>query len=244
MPTEHEIIVFYPTRNETICMDEPNQALFDPTEYRMIDIGYTVTPGENPDRPFAIQKGILADGSYKYDILDTHSHVGSHVEASGHYFGHDDGTPIVDFPLSRFYGPGVLFAATETEITAETLSNAISDTIEPGDYVVARNDTPANLDKEDAYSADADAPAFTPEAAEWLRDQEITGVILGDVGLGRTVEDSNEFHEILMQDEVVFVEIVDNLHAITKDRFTIMALPYKVERLGSSFCRPVVIEKQ
>ncbi len=216
--------------------------LFDPTDYRMIDIGYTVVPGENPDRPFAIQKGILADGSYKYDILDTHSHVGSHVEASGHYFGHEEGTPIVDLPLSRFYGPGVLLSVTEFEITNETLEDSIGDTIEPRDYVVARNDTPANLSKEDAYSTDDDAPAFTPEAAEWLREQEIKGVILGDIGLGRKVEDSNEFHEILMQDEVVFVEFVDNLHEISKDRFTVLTLPYEVERLGSSFCRPVVIE--
>lgn len=225
-------------------MDAPTAALFDPADYRMIDIGYTVTPGENPDRPFAIQKGILADGSYKYDILDTHSHVGSHAEASGHYFGQETGTPIVDLPLSRFYGPGVLLSVTDVKITADTLSTAIGDTIEAGDYVVARNDTTADVTKEDAYSTDEDKPAFTPEAAEWLREKEIKGVILGDIGLGRTVEDSNEFHEILMQDEVVFVEFVDNLDAISKNRFTVLALPYKVERLGSSFCRPVIIEKR
>jgi kynurenine formamidase len=224
-------------------MGTSNDALFDPSEYRMIDIGYTVVPGENPDRPFAIQKGILADGSYKYDILDTHSHVGSHVEASGHYFGQEAGTPIVDLPLSRFYGPGVLLSVTEFEITADTLTNSIGDTIEPRDYVVARNDTEVNLRKEDAYLTD-DAPAFTPEAADWSREKEIKGVILGDIGLGRTVEDSNEFHEILMQDEVVFVEFVDNLHEISTDRFTVLTLPYKVERLGSSFCRPVIIEKR
>lgn len=222
----------------------PAESLFDPETYRMIDISYPVTPGENPDRPFAIQRGLLADGTYKYNVLETHSHVGTHVEGSGHYYGHEDGTPIVDYPLERFYGPGVLFSVTDPLITADACDQALTGTIREGDIVVARNDTGTDLAKADAYDEDVAAPAFTPDAAEWLASHRIKALVLGDLRLGESIDKSNTVHEILMDQDAVFVEIVDNLDAISQERFTVLALPYKVERLGSSFCRAVVIEKR
>lgn len=225
-------------------MPPSTEALFDSDTHRMIDISYTVTPGENPDRPFAIQRGLLADGTYKYNVLDTHSHVGTHVEGSGHYYGHEEGTPIVDYPLERFYGPGVLFSVTDPVISADSCERALAGTIHEGDIVVARNDTGTELAKAEAYNEDVEAPAFTPEAAEWLANHNIKALVLGDLRLGETIDKSNTVHEVLMDQGAVFVEIVDNLEAITRDRFTVLALPYKVERLGSSFCRAVVIEKR
>lgn len=219
-------------------------ALFDPDTHHMIDISYTVVPGENPDRPFAIQRGLLADGTYKYDILKTHSHVGTHVEGNGHYYGHEDGTPIGEYPLERFYGPGVLFPVTAPLITADVCEETLGGSIREGDIVVARNDTETELSKADAYAEDVDAPAFTPEGAAWLADHDIKALVIGDLRLGENVERSNTVHEVLMDNDTVFVEIVDNLDAISQDRFTVIALPYKVERLGSSFCRAVVIEER
>ena len=42
---------------------------FDLEKYEIIDISYTVIPGEDPDRPFAIQKALLQDLTFRYDIL-------------------------------------------------------------------------------------------------------------------------------------------------------------------------------
>lgn len=223
-------------------MPTPDGALFDAAEYRLIDISHTVEPGENPDRPFAIQRGLLADGTYKYDVLDTHSHVGTHVEGSGHYYGRETGTPIAEYPLDRFYGPGVLLPVTDAPITAELCERGLGDTMREGDIVVARNETGTELSKAEAYDADAAAPAFTPEAAEWLMDRGMKALVLGDLRLGEDIDRSNTVHEIMMDDGAVIVEIVANLHEISRERFTVLALPYKVDRLGSSFCRAVVIE--
>ena len=53
-----------------------------------------------------------------------------------------------------------------------------------------------------------------------------------------------KFHDILMSKDIVFVEIVNNLEEITKARFFVMSLPYKVQGLDSSFCRAIIIEEK
>ena len=49
----------------------------DLSAYRIVDLSYEVIPPGTEDRPFQIQRGLLADNAYKYDILKTHTHVGT-----------------------------------------------------------------------------------------------------------------------------------------------------------------------
>jgi kynurenine formamidase len=53
--------------------------VIDPERFRIVDLSYEVVPGANPDRPFEMSRGTLADQTYRFDITRTHSHVGTHV---------------------------------------------------------------------------------------------------------------------------------------------------------------------
>ncbi len=212
-------------------------------KYRVIDISYTVIPGENPDRPFAIQKALLQDGTFRYDILRAHSHVGTHVEVASHFY--EGGRSITEYPLDAFYGPGILFPIREMRVTEKVCEKTIGKEIREGDIVVVRNDTGIKLSKQQLYLEDASGlPTLTPEAAKWLADKKVKMLVLDFIRLGEDVERIRKFHDILMSKGVVFVEIVDNLDKITKPRFFVMALPYKVQGLDSSFCRAIVIEER
>ncbi|RLE10221.1 hypothetical protein DRJ00_02165 [Candidatus Aerophobetes bacterium] len=212
-------------------------------KYRVIDISYTVIPGENPDRPFAIQKALLQDGTFRYDILRAHSHVGTHVEVASHFY--EGGRSITEYPLDAFYGPGILFPIREMRVTEKVCEKTIGKEIREGDIVVVRNDTGIKLSKQQLYLEDTSGlPTLTPEAAKWLADKKVKMLVLDFIRLGEDVERIRKFHDILMSKGVVFVEIVDNLDKITKPRFFVMALPYKVQGLDSSFCRAIVIEER
>ena len=216
---------------------------FNPDKYKLIDISYTVIPGEDPDRPFAIQKALLQDKTFRYDILKTHSHVGTHVEVETHFYG--KGRSITDYSLETFYGPGILFSVREMKITDDTCERAIGREIKKGDIVVIRNDTEVKLSKQEVYSEiKSKLPTFTPEAAEWMVEKEVKMLVLDFIRMGDSIENVRRFHDILMKKGTVFVEIVDNLDKITKPRFFVMALPYKVQGLDSSFCRAIVIEEK
>jgi kynurenine formamidase len=156
---------------------------------------------------------LLHDNSYKYDI-ETHSHVGTHVEGGRHFYGDPDDEPdtetvtgrednrsLVEYPLESFYGPGVLFPVTAHEITDDVCEEAIGDRLEPGDIVVARNELGGG-DREDVY--EDDAPAFTESAGHWLAARDVKAIVFGNVGLGHTREVGNVFHDVAQEEAALF----------------------------------------
>jgi len=217
--------------------------MFNLDEFEVIDISYTVIPGENPDRPFAIQKALLDDLTFRYDILKTHSHVGTHVEVGAHFY--DGGKSITDYPLERFHGPGVLLSVKEMTVTEDICEKALGNKIQKGDIIIIRNDTGVKLTKKQLYMEGEDKlPKLTPSAANWMSKFNPKLIVLDFIRFGEDIEKTRQFHDILMSQDVNFVEFVDNLDKITQDRFYVMALPYKVQGLDSSFCRAIVIQKK
>jgi arylformamidase len=214
----------------------------DLNKYELVDLSTTVQAGQAGDRPFLVERGLLADGAYKYDIR-THSHVGTHVEFPAHFYG-DHKRGATDYPLSTFMGRAILCRITNRAprlaITAGDLQREIGDIIAAGDIVVFRNDG-------DRYAGDVEAiPYFTAEAARWLRSQRVKLIILDVIRMGTTIAEGREFHDILMGDgaEVPFVEIVDNLDALKRRVFYVICPPYKVKGLDSSFCRVVAVQEK
>ena len=66
-------------------------------------LGKTVDPDvQVPGRPFKATRSRLPDTSFKHDI-ETHTHVGTHVEAPAHYF--EGGKDLTAYNISRFAGP-------------------------------------------------------------------------------------------------------------------------------------------
>ena len=220
------------------------QPIIDPGKHRVIDISSTVIPGEDTDRPFAIQRALLMDKTFRYDILNTHSHVGSHVEVGAHFY--DGGKAITDYPLEAFYGPGILLSVKNMVTDADYLEENIGDIMKPGHIVVCRNDSESPMTKEMLYVLEkrADLPRFTLDAAQWLAEHEAKMLVLDYIRMGNDIEETRQFHDILMGRDCNFVEIVADLDKITKREFYVMALPYKVQHLDSSFVRAIVIEEK
>ena len=217
--------------------------MFDLDEYEIIDISHTVVPGEDADRPFAIQKALLQDKTFRYDILKTHSHVGCHVEVGAHFY--ENGKTITDYPLERFYGQGVLLSVKEMVITSDSCEKLLGNKIKEGDIVVIRNDTGIKLTKQQLYMEGEDRlPKLSPSAAKWLAKFKPKLLVLDYIRFGEDIEETRQFHDILMSLDVNFVEFVENLDKITQERFFVMALPYKVQGLDSSFCRAIVIQEK
>ncbi|MHA2392655.1 MAG: cyclase family protein [Promethearchaeota archaeon] len=217
--------------------------MFNLNEFEVIDISHTVIPGEDANRPFAIQKALLQDKTFRYDILKTHTHVGCHVEVGAHFY--DNGKTITEYPLDRFHGPGVLLSVKEMVVTDDICEKSLANKIQEGDIVVIRNDTGIKLTKQQLYLEGEDKlPKLTPSAAKWLAKYKPKLIVLDYIRFGEDIEETRIFHDILMSLDVNFVEFVDNLEKITQERFYVMALPYKVNGLDSSFCRAIVIQEK
>jgi len=211
----------------------------DLTKYRITDLSYEVVPPGTDDRPFVIERGLLADRAYKYDVLKTHSHVGTHVEAPAHFF--DGAKDVTDLPLTNFFGRAILLEVNkvgeELAILPSYLEKDIGDLIQDGDIVLCRNN-----DKESIKSGNL--PHLTPEAAEWLKSKKIKMLGIDSyVRLSKDVPSGRKLHDILMSQDITFVEFLDNLDQLKKKEFFFMALPYKVKVMDSSWARAIAIEE-
>jgi len=215
----------------------------DPSRYRIVDLSYEVDPDNYPpDRPFELTLGYLADNAFKYDVR-THSHVGTHIESPAHFFA--GGRDITSYPLDAFYGRAVLLdvpdAAKAAQVDGAYLDAAIGRQVQPGDVVICRNSDAASLRSGDPRRY----PTLTPVAGKWMADRKIK--ILGIDNffrLGKDVPDGRGLHDALMSQGVTFIEWLDHLSEISQPVFFFMALPFKVRKMDSSWCRAIAIEER
>jgi kynurenine formamidase len=128
--------------------------------------------------------------------------------------------------------------AATPRITPEYLEQAIGDLIQEGDIVICRN-----LDEE--AKAEGRKPMLNPEAARWLRQYRIKMLGIDNYfRLGEDVQASRALHDILQSEGVCLIEWLDNLDALQRREFFMMALPYKVSQMDSSWVRAVAIEER
>lgn len=215
----------------------------DPGKYRVIDLSYEVDPDNYPaDRPFELTLGYLADNAFKYDVR-THSHVGTHIETPAHFF--EGGRDVTSYPLDAFYGRAVLLdvadAAKATQLDAAYAEESIGKLVQPGDMIICRNSDRASLASGDPRRF----PTLTPSAARWMAERRIKLLGIDNFfRLGKDIADGRELHDVLMSRGVTFIEWLDNLDSISQQVFFFMALPFKVRKMDSSWCRAVAIEER
>ncbi len=179
-----------------------------------------------------------------HTIMDLTSHLGTHCECPYH---HDDNWPsVAELPLTTFMGRAlyvVLDLPENHQITGEDLEKAIGDRVQEGDVILL--DSPHKL------------PPFTPatngpddhrlvvgeDSAKWFAAKKVKCVGFGD---GVSIEDSQEnvkpFHDILMAQNIVFLEVLKNLELLKSDTFFISYSPLPIMGLDSCPVRVYAIE--
>lgn len=181
-----------------------------------------------------------------HTIMDLTSHLGTHCECPYH---HDDNWPsVADLPLTTFMGRAIYIdfketVAPYTHITAADLDRATEGLIQEGDIVI--------LDS--SYKI----PPFTPltntdadkrllinaESAEWFRDHKVKCVGFGDgVSIENCNEDVKPFHDILMAENIVFLEVLQNLEKLESNVFFMSYSPLPIKGLDSCPVRAYAIE--
>jgi len=179
-----------------------------------------------------------------HTLMDLTSHLGTHCECPYH---HDETWPsVAELPLTNFLGRGVyvtLDLPERSQITGADLEKALGDRVRPGDTVIL--DSPHKL------------PPFTPasngpddhrlvvseDSARWFAARQVKCVGFGD---GVSIEDSEAnvkpFHDILMAQNITFLEVLKNLDQLSSDTFFISFAPLPILGLDSCPVRVYAIE--
>ena len=181
-----------------------------------------------------------------HTIMDLTSHLGTHCECPYH---HDDNRPsVAELPLTNFMGRAIYVdfkdsVAPYTHITAADLDHAAAGKIQEGDIVILDSSykmepfTPATNTEEDHRLL------IGRESAEWFRDHKVKCVGFGDgVSIENCNEDVKPFHDILMAENITFLEVLKNLDKLEKDVFFMSFSPLPIQGLDSCPVRVYAIE--
>lgn len=213
----------------------------DTTKYRVIDISMPVVPGKDENRYFRIKREHLPDGVTWKHAIETHTHVGTHVEAPKHT---DYSWPSTDeIPLDRYYGRAVVacfeITGIHVPISGEMLQQQLGDIIRPEDIVII-------WVKGIEFDGDMyKIPYLTVDTASWLIENKVKHLVLQNTNfdIGENTEENILWHRTLQKENILASEFIYNAHQISKREVFYMGLPYKCQGLDSAWCRSIVIEE-
>ena len=81
------------------------------------------------------------------------------------------------------------------------------------------------------------------EAAEWFKTKKVKCVGFGDgVSIENNYEDVCAFHDVLMEQNIVFIEVLKNLDQLTSKVFFMSYAPLPIKGLDSCPIRAYAIE--
>jgi arylformamidase len=201
----------------------------DWTKYRLVDLSWEVVPNQMPaDRPFDIREGRLGDGTLKYEITNTHTHVGTHIESPFHFYF--KGNTCTDYPLEKFMGKAALLTTNIPENAPGVSLDHVKEQLEPkrGSFEIlfVRNDTP----RRPLYFDIACVPYFAGLNLKLFAFEST-------INFGREPKDGRTFHDLLLSRDTLLIEFPANAAALDRDFFYLFAVPLRVKNLDSSACR-------
>lgn len=180
-----------------------------------------------------------------HTIMDLTSHLGTHCECPYH---HDDAWPsVAQLPLTTFFGRAIYVdikdAKPNEHITAAMLDKWCAPKMKPGTIVII--DSPYKLPP---FTEKTNGPEdkrlyVNGETAQWFKDHQAKCVGFGDgVSIENCNEDVKPFHDILLAENIVFLEVLKNLDKLEKDVFFMSYAPLPIMGLDSCPVRAYAIE--
>ncbi|SEA06889.1 Kynurenine formamidase [Lachnospiraceae bacterium NK3A20] len=212
---------------------------------RLVDLSKLVDPATETRRCKLDRfntGGPIPDFHTNVDIM---THLGTHAECPYHH--NDDWPDVTHVPLTTFLGRAVYVNFHSTvekrgHILAADLDRE-GKKIREGDIVIIDSDYKLNPFTKDTNTDKDQRLLVNAETANWFKDHKVKAVGFGD---GVSIENSNEdvkpFHDILLAENIIFIEVLKNLEQLQKDVFFMSFSPLPIVGLDSSPVHAYAIE--
>ncbi|WP_289060388.1 cyclase family protein [uncultured Zobellia sp.] len=194
-------------------------------------------------------KGVSIDQAKTLDkdgwnatTLHLYSHSGTHMDAPVHFEVNDQ--TIDQLPAARFISEAWVVNLTHIKpkesITVAHLGT-IAEKVEEGQSLLLHTGWSKKLGTDEYRDA---LPRISTELAHWLGKKKVNilGVEPPSVADVNNIKEVTEVHTILMKNDIIIVEGLTNLEALSQPKVTLVALPLKVENGDGAPARIIAIE--
>jgi arylformamidase len=211
--------------------------------YRTINLSKTIDPKVERRRCQLHRHATVVQGVADYHTdVDIVTHLGTHVEAPSH---HGNLTKdVVDLPADHYVGRAILLKLGSCEpqglICRSDLDAASRGRVCPGDVVLL--DSPFQSEPF-MESPDDQRPNLSRESAEWFLEKRVRAVGFGNgVAIENNAEHCVACHDILLANDILFIEVMKNIDKLHDDVFLIIYMPLPIRGLDSSPVNVMAIE--
>jgi arylformamidase len=165
--------------------------------------------------------GQVGRDGYLDHLITIPSHVGTHIDAPSHMFS--DGRGLASYPLDRFMGRGVYVDARQGFDLAVVKRLGL----QAGDIVLFHTGW---IERYANATYFEDYPALPSDLARYLVGQKVSLI-----GLDMAGPDFPPFpiHHILLRGDVLIIENLTGLEQLAGRRFTVTALPIRLDIDGA-----------
>ena len=208
---------------------------------RIIDLSL---PFRDGDAGVSIQPhATFAEKGYKTSDLALYSHAGTHLDAPEHWM--EGGRTVDALDLQKCIGPATVIDLThkppDSQIMVDDLAMHAAQIV-LGARLLLRTDWDLHADRDDYRTR---FPRLSLSVAEWLagRGVWLIGLETPSVASLTNRVELRDVHRALLSREVVIVESLANLRAITRRQVHFIALPLRLVGCDGSPVRAVAIER-
>ena len=207
---------------------------------KIIDLTLTYEDGMR-GVTFENAKSKTVDG-WNSKTLHLYSHAGTHMDAPFHFEVNNQ--TIDEFEVSRFVCNSWVIridAHAEQKIKLEDLGG-YADLINRGDGVILKTGWSAYVN-ENKYREEL--PGIHESLANWFVGKGINMLAVEPPSIADVMdmEEVTKIHEILLGGNIIIVEGLTNLDAVSKEKVKLIALPLKIKRGDGAPARVIAMEK-
>ena len=177
---------------------------------------------------------------FKETLMTMYSHTGTHMDPPAHLY--DGGTTLDRFDISHFAGNALTvdcrMLSAGDRITFDMIDK---DKAEEADYLLFNTGWSRYWGKEEYFG---EYPYVTDEVIDYIRERNKKGIGLDTIGLDPIADINLTLHKRLFENhDVVVIENLTNLNALTGKLCTFLCLPLKYENADGSPIRAIAITK-
>ena len=169
--------------------------------------------------------------------INTPVHVGTHIDAPMHFI--EGGRDISSIPMDIFIGP--VYVAELMDHDRISAKDLIEAKIPEGVTRLLLKTKNSKLWQNLKHSFHKNYVAITPDAAQWIVDQNTQLIGIDYLSIELYGEMDHQTHKILLGKDVVVIEGLD-LNEINDGYYELLCLPIKIEGSDGAPARIILME--
>lgn len=196
-----------------------------------------VFPGTEP--PIIQEANTIEKDGFAEVKITFYSHTGTHMDAPAHMI--EGGRFLDDYPIDHFIGRALIIDLTDIEgkeIHVEQL-RSYEDKISKVDYIILKTGWSKYWGKDEYFVG---FPALSKEAARWITSFKLKGIGTDAISIDSMESTSFQIHRTFFKNNMVIIENIANLDAVTDDIFLFSCMPLKTQRADGSPIRAIAIK--